>query len=544
MIHLDSSRSLPAAGLLVRFGLVVALASGLAGCNTLQKLAKDDNGGQSPSGTSMTAQEWLNAWAAMNGGSKASPADETSSAEQPVSAKREETFASGVMGATEADPRPTSNHRNGSRLHVRTVLTEQGQQSWIGWHDTERAEDCTFQRDAEGTLRCLPSRATREVYFADASCATRVAAISEQQRASVDYALQSEGNQCAVGVRVYPLRGAIETPSNVFVQDHAGRCAPAELPAAVRFRALGDELPFTAFVAARQGIEGNDARVKAVGLVADDGAVSVTGFMDSELNTPCSWQGTHRTTCVPWATAVSTFADEVCSQPLLRADRNKCAPEVTFGVAREADGCGMSYYQPGESYQGSTIYEVSEASYQSQEISLEEASSLQLGVRVEQEELATGEVDRMPSNTRLSARHWTTDGGVWFAGWYDNTLKTSCNFVQTNEDVWQCLPSDAATQVLYADAACTQPITEVQGSDDCGDANESPRFITQAVAEASGGPAPQVRRVFAERPHLATVYEQTDLGCEGRMVSEGHRYFDLSQPLPANSFARGFVIVQ
>jgi hypothetical protein len=203
----------------------------------------------------------------------------------------------------------------------------------------------------------------------------------------------------------------------------------------------------------------------------------------------------------------------------------------------------MSYYQPGPSYEGSTVYEVTAEAYESQEVSLEDVGTLQLGMRVEPENLATGTLDRLPSNTRLSAQHWTTDGGVWFAGWYDNTLETACTFVPTSEDVWQCLPSNAGARVLYADAACTQPITEVQGADDCGDASEPPRFVTQEVADSSGTPAPQVRRVFGARPHLATVYEQTDLGCEGRVVSEEHRYFDVSQPLPANSFARAFPIV-
>jgi hypothetical protein len=545
MIHLHSHRSLTALWLQARIALVLVAASLIVGCGRY-RLAKDDSE-QPVGGESLTAQEWLSAWAALHSTSQTSEVEQSDATDEPKSDPREATFASGVVTGTDRDRRPTSNHRSGTRLHARAVLTDQGQQGWIGWRDTERDEDCAFQAAADGATRCLPSQATQSVYFVDDSCTSRVAAVAEADAddgaSKVSYALVREDNQCLALMHVYPLRGAIETPTNLFVQDHRGRCVAAALPA-MQFRALGEEVPPSVFVAARQGIEGKQSRVKAVGLVADDGSISVTGFVDTELNTRCFWQGTHGTTCVPLATEVSTFADEVCSQPLLRADRNWCTPDVTLAVAREADGCGMTYYQPGEAYRGSTVYEVDQASFESREISAEEASTLQLGVRVGPEDLATGSLDRLHGNTRLSAQHWTTaDGGVWFSGWYDNALESVCAFAQTGEDEWQCLPSDTGDSVLYADAACTQPITEVQGSDECGEASRAPRFVTQEVEDGSANSVKQVRRVLGERPYLATVYQQTELGCEAHAVDENRRHFDLSQPLPVSSFARGFPIV-
>jgi hypothetical protein len=530
MIHLNSS--------LVRFGLVVALASGLAGCNTLQKLAKDDNE-QPTSGPSMTAQQWINAWSAMQAGNaptQGSPSHQAVQAEEPAPVPA--SSASGVSLPAERDHRPTSNQRSGSRLRVRAVLTDEGHQAAVGWYDQEREENCEFQRDAEGALRCLPTDATDDVYFADAACTTRVAMVSEQK---ADYAVQREGNQCAMGVRVYSLAGAIEVPAGIFRHTSHGKCVAASVPATGEFRAVGAEVPLAEFVAGRQGVEGTDARVKAIGLVADDGAISVTGFMDGELQTPCTWEGDRYAACVPLTTEVSTFADESCSQPLLQPGADVCGSGVTFAAAREPNGCDTAYYRPGDAFQGSTVYEVTDESFQSREITADEASGMQVGVRVTSSDLAWGNRERLAgATTRLVAEHWTTrDGGVWFSNWYDSVLDAACRFVATGDDVWQCLPSDVGGEVLFADASCTQPITETRADDYCGDAAPS-AFVTEYVTDANGQSVQQVRRVLAERPHLATVYRQTAEGCQSEAVAGNRGHFDLSQPLPATSFVRGY----
>jgi hypothetical protein len=538
MIHLNSSCFSSAAGQLVRFGLIVTLASGLAGCNALQKLAKDDNE-QPSSGPSMTAQQWLNAWSALQGGN--APAQSNSS-HQAVQAEETATAptssASGVSLPAEHDRRPTSNQRSGSRLRVRAVVTDEGYQAVVGWYDQQRAENCEFQRDAEGALRCLPTATTDDVYFADAACTDRVATVGEQK---ADYALVREGTQCTMGVRVYALAGVVETPGSLFQQSSRGECvAAASVPASGTFRVLGAEVPLTEFVAGRQGVEGTDARVKAIGLVADDGAISVTGFMDGELQTPCAWEGDRYAACVPLTTEVSTFADEACSQPLLQPGRDVCASGVTFGAARDADGCDIGYYRPGEPFQGSTVYEVTDESFQSRDVSADEASAMQLGVPVLSSDLAWGNRERLAGATsRLIPEHWTTrDGGVWFSNWYDSVLDAACRFVATGDDVWQCLPTEAGGEVLFADASCTQPITEAKPVDYCSDVTP-PSFVTEQVADASGHSVLRVRRVLAARPHLATVYRQTAGGCQGEAVTSNGKHFDLSQPLPASSFVHG-----
>lgn len=536
MFRFDAKSFAKTTGSPVAFCLLLVAASLLTGCGGFN-ITKPNPGPKSDSETSMTVNEWLNAWAALQAGNQNDDAPTTAQSVKAAAAPEPAGVASGVSLGAERDRRPTSNKRSGSRLRTRVVLTDEGHQAWVGWCDRERRENCDFELDAEGTIRCLPSNVTRDVHFADSECTQRVAAVTEPD---VTYALHTEGTGCAKGARVFALGRAVQAPTAVFARDRRGKCVAEATPAAGAYRVVADEVPLSEFLAARQGVEGGEARIKALGLVADDGAIAVTGFVDSELQTPCEWQGTHRTVCVPQAANVSTFADEACSQPLLTPGRSTCAPDVTFGVAREPDSCELAYYQPGEVFAGSTVYEMTEQSYQSREVSEGEASALQLGVRISRGDLASGKLERVAgATTRLVPQHWTTrDRGVWFSNWYDNVLESTCEFTPSGDNEWQCLPSDAGDRVMFADAMCTQPITEV-AVDSCEGSATPPRFVTTRVSDGNGHTTPQVRRVLEARPYLATVYEQTELGCEARAVDEGHAHFDLSQPLPATSFVRG-----
>jgi hypothetical protein len=53
-------------------------------------------------------------------------------------------------------PIPTPKQQSGSRIRAKILITDDGARAFQGWHDSQRHEDCEFQRDAEGTMRCLP----------------------------------------------------------------------------------------------------------------------------------------------------------------------------------------------------------------------------------------------------------------------------------------------------------------------------------------------------------------------------------------------------
>lgn len=61
------------------------------------------------------------------------------------------------------------------------------------------------------------------------------------------------------------------------------------------------------------------------------------------------------------------------------------------------------------------------------------------------------------SGTRLKARHYVASGVAQFQTFYDDALKTECEWAVTGPGEMRCLPSRRA-DILFADAACTQPV--------------------------------------------------------------------------------------
>jgi len=515
--------------------LLLGAATLLSGCGNF---LKQFSGSQQQQQAEQPAlqEDLLEAWKnyVNQGNQQASSADGAQS--EPVI--EEFAVATGATVAGDVTRYTTTNRRRGSRLALRMAVTDEGYQSGVGWRDTELDENCKFERDAHDTLRCFPTRATRNLFYADADCSQGIAAV----RSNTHYAYRIEGAQCAGGIQPFALGAQIETPREIFTLDSAGACVATPVPEA-DFRALGAPIALERFVAARYGIEGTDSRVKAVGLVADDGAIKVTEFMDSELDTRCMWQGTDAARCLPKGQNVSAFADAVCTQPLIEAEADECTEGPTFGTDFGVDACGDAFYRPGSAFEGNTVYELSAEGYKVTSVDSEEAGTLRMGERLGDHELATATVVRNESaNTRLAPAHWKTpDGNVWFSHWHDNLLESECTFMSADDDEWRCLPSNAGDRVLYADEACTEPVTEVQ--DVCGE-TRAPEFVIEQAVAADGQATLDVRRVLSPRS-LSTVYEKSTTGaCEGHAAPWNSEHFDLSAVLPKTDFVRGLVVIR
>src|SRR5690606_29553767 len=63
------------------------------------------------------------------------------------------------------------------RIKMRVLSTPDGAKVFHGWFDSQRNEDCTFQRAADDMTRCLPSSVAYDygTYYADAACTIPVA---------------------------------------------------------------------------------------------------------------------------------------------------------------------------------------------------------------------------------------------------------------------------------------------------------------------------------------------------------------------------------
>lgn len=490
---------------------------------------------------------WLLAATCLLAGCVSDPGQPTAQedAQQNVGATTPHSGASQAATQSETtDDAPSASHLStdqvdGSRIQARMLRTDEGYENWVGWKDTALHENCDFEQDAEGTLRCFPTHAARDVYYTDAACTAGIAAVDAVSPETIRYAYEREPVGCGEGIRPYSLADAIEAPAEIFARVD-GRCVAQPAPA-VTFYALGAEVALESFVAARYGVQGNSARVKAVGLVADDGAVRVTGFFDSALNTSCAWQGSTEASCVPSTQGISLFADDMCSMPLLEAQTDSCTQRPSIAVSYDADGCNAQYYRPGAPFQGSTVYELSADAYQVKTVSSDEASSLRMGIPLGEDQFAPGAAERMDSaTTRLTPVNWVTpDGGVWFGHWYDNDLQTACSFVSTDEHGWRCIPDQVAEDLVYADAECKRPVAEVSRFGACGAPLETPSFVKTQTHDATGHSVVEVRRLLRPRPMLA-VHTLTDDGkCEGRVAAENRQYFEVSEPMRSTAFVEG-----
>ncbi len=78
------------------------------------------------------------------------------------------------------DPVPAADAAtatSGTRLRARYHVGDDGSKQFVGWRDTERDEDCSFQTAEDGKLRCLPSTGGSVQYFSDSGCSEVVALV-------------------------------------------------------------------------------------------------------------------------------------------------------------------------------------------------------------------------------------------------------------------------------------------------------------------------------------------------------------------------------
>lgn len=130
------------------------------------------------------------------------------------------TAGPGTDGASLLDaltnPVPDANAdptTSGTRLKARYYVGEDGSKQFVGWHDSQRNEDCGFSKAGDGVLRCLPSAGASEAgIFSDSGC-TQPLAIAANCTTGAKYATVATLSCGALAsVRVFSL-GSPVTPT-------------------------------------------------------------------------------------------------------------------------------------------------------------------------------------------------------------------------------------------------------------------------------------------------------------------------------------------
>lgn len=423
----------------------------------------------------------------------------------------------------------TTNHRSGERIQARFLSTSEGQLTWQGWQDAALGEECSFQLDDQGTMRCFPVNGTDQLVYSNSEC-TRgfVSGDPAAEQTPPNYYFYRKDTGCGEGIRAYEIADTSEALETVYARNAQRECVPVEA-AGRTFRALAAPIDPARFVAAEYGAIESSSRIKGYGLLTEDGAIQVTGFMDADLGTTCMWTGAETANCFPQGQAIDRFADRELSIPLMKDESSSCSdPLATVGV-QHGDAGTARYYRRGDRFDGATVYgvipqvvdgpaaiEVAEPYYRTEEIAVSRFAKATVHSDV---------------TSRLNPVYWNTDdGSTWFSHWYDLALGSSCTFTAEANGSALCLPNTTGSRVVYTDAACGTPVAEIDAN--CG--NERPQFAMEHVADESN-PHINVRRLQTAIA-LKSVYELTDAGCTMSDVRNEKAYLDLSDPLPPEAF--------
>jgi len=430
---------------------------------------------------------------------------------------------------------------SGARLQAR-FLTGGGARELVGFHDAERNEDCTFQPAEGGRMRCLPETipSLQNGGYSDAACQLPLVTLPACGGADVKYAItyRASDNGCG-GQTPAEIRTLGPASATRYALAPTG-CAlqPASAPAATPIAALGEVVPWTAFVAAEEMVTPGDLVSEKV-LVASDGARQHVGFHIDTLDADCTFQlmPDGYTRCVPeaaggqvyyadaactQATFVNDYQNGQCSTPLrklwIEPAVGMCAGARAVYSLRESSGGDVApydtIYTPSVSFSGSgngpaTLMCSSQGSgggYPSasrRPIEADITGSLPTTVRV-----IGGEGRLVPALVPSAATATSPSPSVLAPGWHDKERDADCTFTLATDGKLRCLPTGASATVFFTDTTCSSPsLVAVTGEVSCAG--------TARFARVATSTCPVTTRVFAlgtERRNLTSASTQSGPG--------------------------------
>lgn len=401
----------------------------------------------------------------------------------------------GAAAASSGAGRVSPAAASGSRLRARYVVAGDARQL-VGFHDTERNEDCTFQRAEGRRMRCLPKAVLYGSAggFSDAACQVPVGGTQEPCTTGAKYAytITSDGS---CGQRATELRTILDPSSPRYTLGPNG-CTPlpASGPAPPSIVIPGEVIPWTAFVLAEETTvpagEGLSERV----LVAADGARQHLGYHDDALDADCAFELTASgvTRCVPSGASGSVYyADGACEKPSVVTDYtgsspcttdtrlfvdrttspSSCAPVRGVYELRErtssanaSDGSTYYAFGPGDPQAcGESSLESGYGStYRVREISSDLTASLPSTPRIGSGSgrlvpalvaQTSAAPTTLPTNGSRSASG-SPGGGALEPGWHDTERDVDCSFALASDGKLRCLPTGGNATLFTTDDAC------------------------------------------------------------------------------------------
>lgn len=254
-----------------------------------------------------------------------------------------------------ADETAAPPYRSGQRLRAVVDDDGHGATAFVTWRDTALATDCSFDRAADGELRCLPH--TNVVgAFLDEGCTQPIVASWPGQdacEATTWATALVDPSACAEPALRILARGASLGPGPAYVSTLAG-CL--RLGSGQRFE-VASEVPPSRFARATVVHEPRDGGLEALVATAEDGAAQIVGLWDPARGTRCDPSSFGGQTCVGAQAFVGGqgiwFTDARCEQAPPAVYQG--CPETRPALATTADGRGYLVGARREApvYQGS-----------------------------------------------------------------------------------------------------------------------------------------------------------------------------------------------
>ncbi|NUP11492.1 MAG: hypothetical protein HOW73_36060 [Polyangiaceae bacterium] len=148
---------------------------------------------------------------------------------------------------------------SGSRLRARFIGGADGSKQFLGFHDDERDEDCSFSTASDGKLRCVPPSSGASL-FVDAQCNQPVVLVT----VGCDppkYGNVVEGGDvgdCGGGepsrMRLFTMGARVASAAQSAYTNAFGTCEQTTLPPNDLY-ALDEEIPASSFVEGNVTVE-------------------------------------------------------------------------------------------------------------------------------------------------------------------------------------------------------------------------------------------------------------------------------------------------
>jgi hypothetical protein len=366
---------------------------------------------------------------------------------------------------------------SGTRLHAKLV-TGGGAREVVGFHDTKRDEDCTFQPAEDGHIRCLPQSIVQppQTAYADAACTVPLVQVPVQQAPGCTdapkYAMTLDGFGCG-GPK--ELRKLVPSSGPRYSNNGSGCTVQQVSPSSPPLFALGDTVSLLELVEAKVTTGaplGNG--VSETLLLGIDGSRQHYGYRADALDVDCSFEimadGVMR--CLPKdGRGAVLYSDDACTRASAVRIGSGCPanPGRFWLDAPGPDTCrSVSAVYSLAAYHGGASDPAYVHQFQGGSSGTVTTSCYSQGFGLNGDDLRSVNADVTPSLPTFS-RIGTGSGRLvpalvadasnpsLVSRWHDTERDVDCAFTRADDGKLRCLPTTTEAKLFSTDGKCSSP---------------------------------------------------------------------------------------